>query len=800
MAMQACRRHFLTCGSVGVASKSTLPATAKWRIGVTLWIQAVALSVLLLGLAISVGAQPAAQASGAVDCQAVSAFLPLVMPGGAPAAVAAAAQSTAHETTPLATIVTPGSNASIDRLPLYVVIQLAPAARPDTLRAWLNDSEVSTRFYATDAVTLVAELTIEDGLQRGVNSLRVAVCDSSPQASHTIQTFSLSPNVVQHPEQLHLARRTDGRTPTPLLGDAATVPFNPGLYAGSQANTRQNFGYGAYVVRGWAADAPVISSWFLDAIEPDATNFPQLAPLWRWSEVDWEFVPYSLSPQREQIVGQGSFPAAVTTMYRSDYQADGCPPMTGEYNDDELARAVAFFWNQGGQTRTPNEPTTVTPNQTITVTTFGDLAQLAQVPATPSPFGFTPNPNFVPGQTPRYWWTQAYPSFVSTWPLPCNLSLPGDQLRNSVALNLFRMPPGSLVTTGSGITSTVIPDLDQNGLPNAQPKPGTLTNETFVWANDAQGVPSYTPYSGWYTYTLLVTPDFVAYYINAGDTGLGIDGVTPLRRLSISDPTNPYPSVAAFGPNMTGAELTFQDYANTPQPMGNLRVMLQNWVDGNGWSGPQPSDDFGSADAYVQRVSFYPLQSGKPGTTGADYAPATFDVDMSSWTSANAAYQQMKNFHTIYTGNPAFAATQGVSPGLARWTTAPDGSPALGLGLVPIADVPAADFYVLAPGGTSGQAATYVAAEIDVPDQSYATAAFPLTDAFWGSTGVAIPISVWFVDQPAQRCTAHIVLNSDGTWTAGESDPACQSVLPAPGTRSPNNTIGLGAPDFEAMD
>jgi hypothetical protein len=173
---------------------------------------------------------------------------------------------------------------------------------------------------------------------------------------------------------------------------------------------------------------------------------------------------------------------------------------------------------------------------------------------------------------------------------------------------------------------------------------------------------------------------------------------------------------------------------------------------------------------------------------------------MSDWTPADAAYQQMKNFHTIYTGNPAFAATQGVSPGLARWTNAPDGSPALGLGLVPIADAPAADFYVLAPGGASGQAATYLAAEIDLPDQSYATAAFPLIDAFWGPTNVSIPITVWYVDQPEQRCTAQVVLNGDGTWTAGNSDGACQSVLPAPGVRSPNNTIGLGAPNFGTVD
>lgn len=32
--------------------------------------------------------------------------------------------------------------------------------------AWLNDREVDTQFYAADAATFVAELTIEDGLHR----------------------------------------------------------------------------------------------------------------------------------------------------------------------------------------------------------------------------------------------------------------------------------------------------------------------------------------------------------------------------------------------------------------------------------------------------------------------------------------------------------------------------------------------------------------------------------------------------------------------------------------------------------
>lgn len=133
---------------------------------------------------------------------------------------------------------------------------------------------------------------------------------------------------------------------------------------------------------------------------------------------------------------------------------------------------------------------------------------------------------------------------------------------------------------------------------------------------------------------------------------------------------------------------------------------------------------------------------------------------------------------------PGLCRHAGRRSGLARLDDAPDGSQALGLGLVPIADAPAADFYVLAPGGNAGQAATYLAAEIDLPNQSPRQ----LTDAFWGPTNVSIPITVWYVDQPEQRCTAQVVLNGDGTWTAGNSDGACQSVLPAPGIRSRRTT------------
>jgi hypothetical protein len=688
----------------------------------------------------------------------------------------------------LSRVVTPMRREQFNFLPVHIEVAFRKAADAGTFQAWLNKQEITHLFQPLVNGSRVTTLTLDDGLLKtGRNILRTHVHNGKGHHDDDVRVFFVTESTTYRPDYLQHVRRLGAR--------GTQLTFSPNGYSGSQANTRQNFGYGMYIVTGWSSPEAVISSWFLDAIQPDATNYPGLSDLWRWSEIDWEFVPQTVSPQREQVVVTGTLPSPDTNIYRSDYLAS-CESLPGQYDDNTLAQAVTYFWNKGGQTRTPGDPTSVTPNTQITVSTFAELTATAQVPTTPVPYGFTLNPNY-PGSGPQYWWTQEYPSFVSTWPLPCNLPLPPAQnLSTSVAINVFRMPPGSLVTTGSGLTSTVIPDIDQSQLPTAQPKPGNVTNETFVWAVDGGGQPTFDPSTGWYTYTIVVAPSFIAFYVNAGADGTDIENSTPVRKLDMNDAQNPYPSLSAFGPAMVGGDLTFQDYYTAPQPMGNLRFMLQNWVDGNGWSGSQPPAN--PAYAYARSMSFLPLNNGATGNSNSDYGAPTFDIDFTTWTAENANYNLLQNFHLLLAGNASFSNTQTTSPGLVTWATAPDGTPALSLGLTPIADVPPANFYLLAPGGAQGQPSTYVAAEIDVPGQTYSTAAFPQTDAFYGPTGVPITITVWYVDNPSQTCTATIMLQDSASlpWVTNEASGACQPVLPPAGQGTGTNTIGLGPPNF----
>jgi hypothetical protein len=264
--------------------------------------------------------------------------------------------------------------------------------------------------------------------------------------------------------------------------------------------------------------------------------------------------------------------------------------------------------------------------------------------------------------------------------------------------------------------------------------------------------------------------------------------------MAMNDPQHSYPTLSQLGPKMIGGNLEWQDYYSATLPMGNFRIMLQNWVDGNGWSGNEPPT--GPATAYVRSASFHPLHEGAAGTANTDYGAPTFAVNASAWTAENWRYELMKNFRSVMAGNPQFANTQTNNPNLVKWENAPDGTPALSLGLTPIQHAPAVDFFYLTPDGAPGNLDTYVAAEVDLPGQSYAMAAFPTGDAFWGPLNTPIPVKVWFVNDPSKTCTAHIILNGDGTWTAGQTDQACSSVMGAPGTKYSNNTVGIGRPHF----
>ena len=683
----------------------------------------------------------------------------------------------------------PRANAVEVVLPMHVLLKLGAHADLATLRVTLNGDEITGRFQVLGNAQFMARLGA-NVVRTGDNVLIATVAARDASVRQTVRrTFFVDASARTNPDAAHHARRTAARIPDGVLG-ASFNSFPTSSYSGSQTNTRQNFGHGMYIVKGWASLEPVISSWFLDAIQPDPTNFPGLSSLWRWSELDWEFVPRSVSPQREQMLVNNAFPNPTVTLQRSN-QANACAPEDGQYDDNTLTQEITKLWNAGGQTRTAGNPTQVTPNTHIAPTDFADFAHnIAVIPTNPDPYGFSLNPNF-PKAGPKYWWSQTAPSFVATWPLPCSIPMQSSaDMQNSVAVNVFRMPHGSMETSGGvtdTITSTVIPDIDMGGLPASQPKPGNMTNESFALIKNGTNL-----YGGWNTYTILVTPTFIAFYINAGNNGTDIEHATPVRKFDMNDATNPYPSLDAFGPKMVGAQLPFEDYNETTQPMGNLRFMLQNWVDGSGWSGPQPPADFTGAYAYVQHLQFYPLDTGS-GTQNSDYgATPTFDLDTTQWTNANAQYNLMKNFHTLFAGNPMITNTQTTSPQLVQWQDAPDHTKALALGLVPIKGLPAQpNFFVLAPGGSQGKPETYIAAKMDVPNQMYANAAFPQTDVFWGPFETPITLTAWYVNNPSQTCSGQIKLHANLKWEVVSVDAGCAPMFPAPGWMSSNNTIGV---------
>lgn len=714
-----------------------------------------------------------------------------------------------EESSGLAKVVRPKSNEKFERYPYHIVVKLSDGVAREDLFAWLNGQEITALFRPPANGELVAEVGPEDGLQEGRNTLYLQVWGKAGKPEVHTRKFSANKGLLYDPDHRQHDRRADFRSDQfSDDGDDAgagsrgapesVVGFSGDAYAGCQLDTRQSFGNGLYIVEGWAADGPVISSWFLDAIEPDPVNFASIEPHWRWSEVDWEFVPYSSSQPREYVHMGGTLPNPTVTTQRSDWAntTTGCPsapPVSGEYDDNEFARAVTSNWNRGAQTRTPNDPKQATPNTTITTTGFTDLVALTTFSDLGALYGFTLNPNYGAGAGPKYWWSQAHPSFRSTWPDPCSLpSPPSDQLKRSVAINVFRMPPGALTRTGSGLTSTVLPDIDQGQLPGSQPKPGAMTNQSFAWSTDAD---AFNPYTGWHTYTILVLSDSVSFYIDAPEGGTDLLNATPVRRFSRTDADHPYPSLAGFGRNMTGADLLFQDYADVKQPLGNLRFMLNNWIDGQGWSGPQPPPTFTGAYAYVKRMRFVPLA---PGAEGADPCESgVLDVDFSTWTQETAKYERMRLFHSEYAGNPQFANTLHTNPNMATWGAAPDGTKALVLGLVPIAKGPAVDYFVLSPGGTQGNPSNFVAAEISVPGSVYTTAAFPSNDVFWGPVNQDLPVKVWLVDDPSKTCTCKIKLKGDGTWEVTDvSGKGCVGAFGAKGHKGANNTIGIGVPNF----
>lgn len=163
-------------------------------------------------------------------------------------------------------------------------------------------------------------------------------------ASQTTQTFLIAPT-HQQAEQSHLTRRTAGHRagtaagrrrvctlqPGPLCGFASQHPAKTLATAPMSSAARATDSAGDLLLvsrRHRAGHNPISRSLRRSGVGAKSTG---------------SLSPTASRPSRRASFGQGSFPATTTTTFRSDYQTDGCPPIAGEYSDDELAWAVAFL-------------------------------------------------------------------------------------------------------------------------------------------------------------------------------------------------------------------------------------------------------------------------------------------------------------------------------------------------------------------------------------------------------------------------------------------------------------------------
>ncbi len=110
-------------------------------------------------------------------------------------------------------------------------------------------------------------------------------------------------------------------------------PSNYLKYSGVQLDSRQPTSYGMYTFQGWlnVDNKPTVSGLFVQSIQPNPGYYPDVAKFWRWTEIDWEYVPYTKALFQEALTCIGTLPNAV------------CAPQVGktEYTADNKAKIVA---------------------------------------------------------------------------------------------------------------------------------------------------------------------------------------------------------------------------------------------------------------------------------------------------------------------------------------------------------------------------------------------------------------------------------------------------------------------------
>jgi hypothetical protein len=443
-------------------------------------------------------------------------------------------------------------------------------------------------------------------------------------------------------------------------------------FTGNQVDTRRAFGYGLYVFEALPNinKEAVITGLFTFSPRPPPNEYPKLTFIWRWSEIDWEFVPHTRSPQREHVRCRGVFPKAKCETYRTDGENGNWTlrptEIKGHYTNQVVVNSMrqnlyaAKYWGYFNW---------ITPQQVETLKTWNDLINSTDE-----------------GGGHMF-------SYGEEWPLPgalcykkgpkdeCLQMLPeGQSLANSVAINVFRMPYGKRIVEGRGIKAPFVPHKKGDGFDVSG---FAMTNEQFVYN------PWYNPYDNYHTYTIRLAKTGVEFYIDAPGRGFAVDDVVPVQKLTSAE----YPGIQSIGPQMPGGEIQwtprYGSLIGRNWSLGCSQMMMNMWVD-KGWGGPPR--DFKQTSTYIRRVAFKPI---KPSNKEYDQP---FEVDFSKFPTDMHWWSKFRQDFVVEQDDAGTKSVLNVN----MVSKSPDGKPALELRLCRRQmQLVGRAFYHLIPAGTA---------------------------------------------------------------------------------------------------
>lgn len=554
-------------------------------------------------------------------------------------------------------------------------------------------------------------------------------------------------------------------------------------YTGVQVDVRKGTGYGLYVVKAWVNTElqPVVTGLFTFVPRPPPADYPELTKLWRWSEIDWEFVPHSASPAKEQIECLGSFPNASCTDYRSNGLLAQVPSQDPNYpgNYD-----YAWLKTEGAYTN--------------------DI--MAQA------IGMQPIAGIEESQRPAFKnWQELIDQtcdsencifkYGKEWPFPGALPLQSVDINadpnmiEGVAVNVFRMPAGTREitytdpNTNRSYTGTFIP---QEQVESDDPLGFAITNQSYLFNKE------FNPYQGFHTYTFEVLADKIAFYIDAPDGGVGVKKVTPVAVFDISD----FPGIGMMGPAMPGGTLTWKQKSGQQVldkdgvfRLGDIQFMFNMWVNSmwggmpgtmSGWDGGS-AGDFKTTYTYLAEIGIYP-EDGKGDYIINKTSPNVFYVNFNDWNKEN----WWPNFRKDFVAEHASDYTKSVLN--VDWAKDPKGQlNTLRLALVKREDLPKKAVYQLSPGPNS------IATVYQTGNESlvFSHARSPLTDVFKLDEDKLLTVSSYNITEDyTATCDIKLTAAGGGEIVRGDvSATNCSFYALVPDQGIPGlYSLGTGAP------